>query len=252
MKASVYFVGAGPGDPELLTRKALRVLCACDVVLHDSLVSQEILDLIPRSTRVISVGKRCGRKLLTQDDINGLLIHYASAGNTVVRLKGGDPLIFGRCGEEIEALRAAGVGFEVVPGVTCALAAAAGAGMSLTQRGIASHVLFTTAHRQGGKLSLELGGFSVRDTTIVVYMPGNDYRALSHAAMESGLYGHTPCMVVSSASRAEQQTHRTTLEQLADADALPAPALIILGDVAGTTPAEIIPQLAQAFAAAVV
>ena len=252
MNVSVYFVGAGPGDPELLTRKALRVLRTCDVVLHDSLVSQEILDLIPRSTKVISVGKRCGRKLLTQDDINGLLIHHASTGSTVARLKGGDPLVFGRCGEEIDALRAAGVDFEVVPGVTCALAAAAGAGMSLTQRGVASHVLFTTAHRQGGKLSLDLRGFAVRDTTIVVYMPGNDYRTLSHAAMESGLFGHTPCMVVSSASRAEQQTYRTTLEQLADAEALPAPALIILGDVAGAATADIIPQLAHAFATAVV
>ena len=122
--SKVYLVGAGPGDPELLTIKAARILAAADVVLHDSLVSAEVLALVSPAARMINVGKRCGAKLLTQDDINALLVAHASPHRTVVRLKGGDPGVFGRAGEEIDALLAAGVDFEIVPGITSALAAA--------------------------------------------------------------------------------------------------------------------------------
>src|SRR5207253_3203635 len=131
MKGKVYIVGAGPGDPELLTLKAARVLSAADVVLHDDLVTSEILERVSPSASIFSVGKRCGRKSVAQEEINSLLVAYALAGFTVVRLKGGDPLVFGRSGEELQALREAGVDFEVVPGVTAATGAAAAAGISL-------------------------------------------------------------------------------------------------------------------------
>jgi uroporphyrin-III C-methyltransferase len=242
MTGKVYIVGAGPGDPELLTVKAVRVLRTADVVLHDSLVGAAILELIPPPAKVVSVGKRCGRKLLTQDDINRLLIHHASKAVTVVRLKGGDPLVFGRGGEEMDALRAVGIHFEVVPGVTSALAAAASAGISLTDRRIASHVLFTTAHRRTGELSLDLGGLAWPDTTIVVYMPGSDYGPIADAAIVSGLSSNTPCIVVSSASLPGQQIFRTTLRQLATAGALAAPALLIIGNAVGAPMEELVPQ----------
>lgn len=143
----VYLIGAGPGDPELLTVKAARLLSEAKIVLHDSLVSREVLGEISASAKVIDVGKRCGKKLLTQDEINALLVSYSAAAEVVVRLKGGDPSIFGRAGEELEALRKAKVEFEVVPGVTSALGAAAAAGISLTDRRIASQVLFATFSR---------------------------------------------------------------------------------------------------------
>ena len=151
----VYLIGAGPGDPELLTVKAARILAPADVILHDALVTQEILELASPKARIINVGKRCGQKLLTQDEINAYLIHASSVAGIVVRLKSGDPLIFGRAGEEIEALQYAGVEFEIVPGITSALAAAAAARVSLTDRRFASQVLFTTAHRKGGEMALD-------------------------------------------------------------------------------------------------
>ncbi len=126
MKGKAYLVGAGPGDPELLTLKALKILQSADVVLHDDLISAEILALAPRTAFIQNVGKRCGQKRITQDEINSQLVSLASSGLQVVRLKGGDPFIFGRGGEEIEALRQHGIGFEIVPGVTAALGAAAG------------------------------------------------------------------------------------------------------------------------------
>src|ERR1700730_16206196 len=143
----VSLIGGGPGDPELLTVKAARLLARATIVLHDSLVSREVLDLIPRTAQIIDVGKRCGQKLLTQDEINALLVSHAASHDTVIRLKGGDPLVFGRAGEEIEALRRAVVPFEIVPGITAAIGAAAAAGISLTDRRAASQVLLTTFSR---------------------------------------------------------------------------------------------------------
>src|ERR1700741_5688028 len=147
MKGKVFLVGAGPGDPELLTLKALRLLQAAQIVLHDDLISPEILALIPLSAEVRNVGKRCGRNSTPQQEINALLITFASFGLKVVRLKGGDPSIFGRAGEEMNALRKAGVEFEGGPGVTSALASAAAAQISLTQRDKASAVIFVTNHQ---------------------------------------------------------------------------------------------------------
>src|ERR1700742_460911 len=147
---AVWLVGAGPGDPELLTVKALKILQIADVVVHDGLVSDEILALAPAAARRISVAKRKSRHSYSQDEINKMLVAFAHEGLKVVRLKGGDPFIFGRGGEELEACRAAGVDCQVVPGVTAALAAGAGAGAPLTHRGSAQAVTFVTGHASNG------------------------------------------------------------------------------------------------------
>jgi uroporphyrin-III C-methyltransferase len=232
MNGKVYLVGAGPGDPELLTRKALRLLRAADVVLHDDLVAPEILALIPPTVRLHNVGKRCGRKSISQEEINALLVAYASDGLTVVRLKGGDPLIFGRAGEEMEALREARIGFEVVPGVTAALGAAAAAQISLTDRRLASKLVFVTAHRRAGKIATDWRGVASPETTLVVHMPGDNYGGLAAELCAAGLRGQTPCVIVSGAATPQERIHRTTLEKLPQAPRLPAPALLIVGKVA--------------------
>src|SRR5580765_4952988 len=164
----VYLIGAGPGDPELLTRKAARLLGCASVVLHDALVSREVLALVSRDAEVTDVGKRAGRKLLTQEEINALLVFYARKREVVVRLKGGDPSIFGRAGEEIASLRQAGVAYELVPGVTAALGAAAAAGISLTDRRVASQILVTTFSR-GTDGSVMDWGCVTSTTTLVLY-----------------------------------------------------------------------------------
>jgi len=227
----VYLVGAGPGDPELLTVKAARLLSQADVVFHDSLVSAEILRLVACDARVIDVGKRCGRKLLTQDEINSLLVSAAANHEVVIRLKGGDPLIFGRAGEEIEALRNAGVEFAVVPGITAALGAAAAAGISLTDRRAASQVVFSTFSRGTDGASMDWGAITSA-TTLALYMPGPNYAEVAHRLREGGLPGDLPCVVVSNATRAGQQIRWTSVAGLALEEKLPAPALLIVGRVA--------------------
>lgn len=243
VKGKVFLVGAGPGDPELLTVKAVRLLQQADVVLHDALVSQPIIELVRPGAKVIDIGKRCGQKLLTQDEINSLLVFYArhpsagrsgagwvpSASGTVVRLKGGDPCIFGRAGEEIEALLQAGVEFEIVPGITSALAGAAAAGISLTDRRFASSVVFATAHRAPGRDGMEWDKLVTSNSTVVIYMPGKNYAALSGQLRSAGLKDHTPCAVVSCAGRPAQRVLWTDLAGVARASALPAPSLLIVG-----------------------
>ena len=225
----VYLVGAGPGDPELLTVRAARILAATDIVLHDALVTQEVLQLVSPKARVIDVGKRCGQKLLTQDEINAYLVHAAARYAVVVRLKCGDPLIFGRAGEEVEALSKAGVDFEIVPGITSALAAAAAARVSLTDRRFASQVLFTTAHRKGGAMSVDWTRAITPDTTVVVYMPGAAYAELASTLVESGLDPQTPCVIVACAARKSQQMYWTDIAGLGRLSAVDAPALLIVG-----------------------
>ena len=228
----VYLIGAGPGDPELLTVKAVRILASADSILHDALVTQEILELASPKARLIDVGKRCGQKLLTQAEINAYLIHASSVASVVVRLKSGDPLIFGRAGEEIEALQNAGVEFEIIPGITSALAAAAGARVSLTDRRFASQVLFTTAHRKGGEMALDWTSAITPGTTVVVYMPGPAYAGLGNALIQAGLDPRTPCVIVSCAARESQQMRWTNLGGLRSLNGLAAPALLIVGQVA--------------------
>jgi len=231
MMGKVYLVGAGPGDPELLTVKAARLLVRAGIVFHDSLVSREILQLVTRDADVIDVGKRCGQKLLTQDEINSLLVSAARNHEVVVRLKGGDPLIFGRAGEEIEALRNAGVDFEVVPGITAALGAAAAAGISLTDRRAASQVVISTFSRGTEGTPMDWGTIT-STTTLALYMPGSDYAEVAHRLREGGLPDDLPCVIVSNATGAGQQIRWTSIGQLAYEEKLPAPALMIVGRVA--------------------
>ncbi|HYL09989.1 MAG TPA: uroporphyrinogen-III C-methyltransferase [Candidatus Acidoferrales bacterium] len=231
MSGKVYLVGAGPGDPELLTLKGWRILRSADVVLHDDLVSPEILSLAAESAEVLNVGKRCGRKSLTQDDINARMLRAAGEGNTVVRLKGGDPLIFGRAGEEMEALRAAGVEFEVVPGVTAALAAAASAEIPLTDRRLASRLVFLTGHRCREDAWEALHGWT-RGSTIVLYMPGDRVSDFARELRVAGMPPKTPCIAVSEASTPREQIHRATLEELQRAPRWPSPTVLIIGHVA--------------------
>ena len=210
----VFLIGAGPGDPDLLTVKAARLLKRATIVFHDSLVSREVLQLIPREAEVVDVGKRCGQKLLTQDEINALLVSYAARHEVVIRLKGGDPLIFGRAGEEIEALRNACVEFEVVPGITAALGAAAAAGISLTDRRVASQVLIATFSR--GSDASEMNWAAVtRNTTLVLYMPGADYAEVAQRLRDAGLPDDLPCVIVSNATSAQQRIRRTSVAELA-------------------------------------
>jgi len=226
----VFLIGAGPGDPDLLTLKAARLLQSADIVLHDSLVSSEILALIPATAQRIDVGKRRGFRLLSQGEINSLLIDSAKKYATVIRLKGGDPLLFGRAAEEIHALRAAHVPFEIVPGISAAFGAAAAAQISLTDRRVASHVLFTTYSRSLESRILPVMGIT-SETTVVVYMPGPDYTGVSGWLIESGIVPETPCLVISKASQRDQAVRVTTLSQLASLPPLPAPALLIVGRV---------------------
>ncbi|OLE16324.1 MAG: uroporphyrinogen-III C-methyltransferase [Acidobacteria bacterium 13_1_20CM_4_57_11] len=238
MSGKVYLVGAGPGDPELLTLKAARLLAGADVVLHDALVSDGVLALISPGAEVINVGKRAGQKLLTQNEINSLLVSYAQTRQTVVRLKGGDPTIFGRAGEEIEALRKGGIEYEIVPGISAALGAAATAGISLTDRRVASQIVFTTFSR-GSDGSVMDWGCVTSTTTLVLYMPGADYAEVSDRLLAGGLPADLPCVIVSRASGSEQQVRWSSVARLASEERLPAPALLIVGRVASRDVAEI-------------
>ncbi len=227
----VYLVGAGPGDPELLTLRAARLLQEADIVLHDALVSAEILAMIV-AARVIDIGKRCGTKLLTQEEINSLLIAYASEHNVVVRLKGGDPSIFGRAGEEIEALLQANIPYEIVPGVTSAIAGAAAAGISLTDRRFAASVVFATAHRGLGAEAVAWDTLVTSHSTLAIYMPGSDYKLLASQLCNAGLDAQTPCAVISHAGRTSQQVRWSNLTSLLRLKPLPAPTLLIVGECA--------------------
>jgi uroporphyrin-III C-methyltransferase len=211
--------------------KAARLLARASIVFHDSLVSRQILQLIGRGAEVIDVGKRCGQKLLTQEEINSLLVSAAAKHDLVIRLKGGDPLIFGRAGEEIEALRNAGLDFEIVPGITAALGAAAAAGISLTDRRAASQVVISTFSRGSEGAQMDWSAIT-STTTLALYMPGPDYAEVAHRLREGGLPDDVPCVIVSNATGAEQQIRWTNIARLAHEEKLPAPALMIVGRVA--------------------
>ena len=229
---SVWLVGAGPGDPELLTLKAFRVLATADVVVHDGLVSDEILDLAPVSARRISVAKRKSRHSYAQGEINRMLVAFALEGLTVIRLKGGDPFIFGRGGEELEACREAGVACYVVPGVTAALASAASAGAPLTHRGAAQAVTFVTGHASTGETpDLDWASLAKANHTVVIYMGVSTAAGIAQRLMDAGRSGATPALIVENASRADERRVVTDLAGLADAAAtISGPALLIVGE----------------------
>jgi uroporphyrin-III C-methyltransferase len=231
MKGKVYLVGAGPGDPELLTLKALRVLRTADAVLHDDLVAPEILKLIPVTAQVHNVGKRCGKKKILQEEINYLMVALAESGLRVVRLKSGDPLIFGRAGEEIEALRRANIPFEIVPGVTSAMGAAAAAQIPLTYRRTSSALVFITAHQAPGAEAANWSKLAGSGATLVIYMPGRNYSEVVAKLKSAGLADETPCAVISRATTPQQRTHRSTIAELSRAPKLAAPTLLVVGEV---------------------
>jgi uroporphyrin-III C-methyltransferase / precorrin-2 dehydrogenase / sirohydrochlorin ferrochelatase len=224
---SVYLVGAGPGDPELLTVKALRLIESADVVLHDDLVPAPLLALAAPGAEIVDVGKRCGAKSITQEEINALMIAHARDGRSVVRLKSGDPLLFGRAAEEISALAEAGIRCEAIPGISAGFAAAASLGGSLTDRDWASNVIFSTGHHAQSHNRSRLP--ALEDATRVVYMPGRDLRLLSAQWLAEGLPPDFPCAIVSRASQADEQVLFTTLAALGDAAQLPPPSILIAG-----------------------
>ncbi len=228
-RGTVYLVGAGPGDPELLTLKAARLLAMADVVLHDDLVPGAVLALAERALTV-SVGKRCGRKNITQEQIHAMMIDHARRGLAVVRLKSGDPLVFGRAGEEMDALRAASVPFEVVPGITAGFAAAAALRKPLTDRRSASSISFSSGHHAPGS---ELQPASLLGATRVVYMPGRDLRGVTAQLRSEGLPADLPCVVVSRAAQPDQHVVRTTLSELDRITPGPAPAILLAGEALG-------------------
>jgi uroporphyrin-III C-methyltransferase len=228
---TVYLVGAGPGDPGLLTLRALRLLETADVILSDDLVSDEILSLAHAGAEVTPVGKRCGQPRITQAEIHVLMLEAARAGRSVLRLKSGDPLIFGRAGEEIAALRGAGVPFEIVPGITTAFAAAARLKTPLTDRGAASKLILATAHHAAGKLELtpKWEGAFPDDATLVIYMPGRKFRALADDLIASGIDAATPCVAISKATTPDEQVFASTLARIVDDDVGPAPVVLLIG-----------------------
>ncbi|MGD0628484.1 MAG: siroheme synthase CysG [Terracidiphilus sp.] len=226
-KSKVFLVGAGPGDPDLLTVKALRLIQTAGVILHDDLVPHAILQLASPLAEVVNVGKRCGTMTITQDEINALMIRHARARRSVVRLKSGDPLIFGRAAEEIAALTEAGVDFEIVPGITAAFAAAAAIGWPLTDRNSASNLTFSTGHHAQSHNQSSLP--EIEDTTRVVYMPGRDLHLLAAEWLQQGLPADFPCAIISNAAQPNQQVRCTTLAALGDLAPVPAPSLLIAG-----------------------
>ncbi len=234
----VVIVGAGPGDPELLTMRAVRELQAADVVAYDRLVTPAVLELARREARRVHVGKRGHGEACRQEDISALLVDLALAGQRVVRLKGGDPTIFGRAGEEVEACRAAGVPVRIVPGVTAASAAAASLGLSLTHRDHAQRLQFITGHDRHGRLpdALDLDALADPAATTVVYMGRRTAGPLAEQLMARGLSGATPAVVISNVSRRGEERRHTTLAGLAAGAAegrSEQPTLVLIGAALG-------------------
>jgi len=231
-ESKVYLVGAGPGDPELLTVKAHALLRQTQLVLHDDLVPEAILALAGPQAEIVNVGKRCGAKGISQEEIHTRMIEATRAGISVVRLKSGDPGIFGRLAEEMDALEEAGVPFEVVPGITAAIAAAASLGVSLTDRRRSSRVVIVSGHQAHGKKPLaqtDWKGVARDDATLVIYMPGHDFTAVRKDLLAAGLSPDIPAVIVSHASTPAQQQRSTTLGELSKLPGLESPAVLLIG-----------------------
>ena len=226
----VYLAGAGPGDPGLLTLRAHALLKTCDIILPDDLVSDEILALANPAALVIPVGKRCGQPRITQAGIHALMLTHAGLGRSVLRLKSGDPMVFGRAHEEIAALRAANIPVEVIPGITTAFAVAAALQTPLTDRTTASKLILATAHHAAGKAHpVAWEGAFPQDSTLVLYMPGRDFATLTTSLVAAGIAPETPLAAVSKASTPHQQVTRTTLAGLPSSEPGPAPLILLIG-----------------------
>ncbi len=230
----VYLVGAGPGDPDLLTFRALRLLQQADVVVYDRLVSRPILELARRDAEQIYVGKQKSRHTLLQEEINQLLIRLAREGKRVLRLKGGDPFIFGRGGEEIEQLMEAGIPFQVVPGITAAAGCAAYAGIPLTHRDFAQAVVFATGHLRDGSVELDWPALAQPHQTLVFYMGLTGVEVICRQLVAHGLSGDTPIALIEQGTRPQQRVHVSTLAQMPDKLSILSvqpPTLIVVGEV---------------------
>lgn len=228
-------VGAGPGDPELLTLKAVRALREADVVLYDALIDPAILDYAPAHARRIDVGKRCGRHTLNQTAINRLIVEHVRAGAHVVRLKGGDPFVFGRGGEELACLRAAGVEVQIIPGVTAACAAAASLGVPLTHRDVARSLHFVTGHGSDGAVpGLDWRALAGGEGTIAAYMASRTIATVAARLIAAGLPASTPAVAVENASRPGERALFATLGELPallEAQDFDGPTLVLIGQV---------------------
>jgi len=249
----VLLVGAGPGDPELLTLKAVRALKSADVIVHDGLMGDSVLDHARREAELISVAKSKGRHSRTQAEINALLVSLAREGKTVVRLKGGDPSIFGRGGEEIEMLRASGIAIEVIPGITAATAAAASLQIPLTHRDVARSLTFISGHAAGDGApdfdQVDLAALARQGATLAVYMGLATSRALAEKLLRAGWSPAIPVLVASRVSQSGERRIATTLDVLADRSTtldLSGPALLIIGEVAGLDAAGAVERIERA------
>ncbi|RZU02199.1 uroporphyrinogen-III C-methyltransferase [Rivibacter subsaxonicus] len=234
-QARVWLVGAGPGDPELLTVRAARLIAQAEVLLVDDLVDRRVLELASPEARVLAVGKRGGCVSTSQRFIHTLMIREARAGHRVVRLKGGDPFVFGRGGEEVDALRAEGIEVEVVPGITAGIAAPAAVGIPVTDRRCAPGVAFVTGHTQDGGAGADWSALAASRLTLVVYMGVAHAAAIAQALVEGGRAPDTPAAAISAAHTPQQRQVRATLATLASALAahgVKSPAILVIGEVA--------------------
>lgn len=235
MTGHVSIIGAGPGDPELLTRKAERLLKQADVILYDRLVATEILDLAPKGTARIFAGKSCKQHYMTQDEINQTLVELAQQGKHVVRLKGGDPFIFGRGGEEVEALIAAKIDYDIVPGISAASGCAASSGIPLTHRDHAQRVEYITGHlKQDDLTAMDWKSLAAHDLTLVVYMGLHNAAAISEQLIAHGRPANTPAAAIENGTTINERKLISTLETLADDlayEKFKSPTLLIIGDV---------------------
>jgi uroporphyrin-III C-methyltransferase len=228
----VYLIGAGPGAADLITLRGARLLALADVVLYDALVQPELLEMANPAARLIAVGKRCLQLSTDQRFINRALVEAARSHAVVVRLKGGDPMIFGRAQEEMTALQEAGIEYEIVPGITTALAAAAELGVSLTQRGVSRNVVFVTPRVGEAESASDWAQSVLSADTAVLYMASGQAKEIAAALMRRGMSGGTPLAVISRVSLPDMQKVHTTLAGLPEvANQLGAPALILLGEV---------------------
>jgi uroporphyrin-III C-methyltransferase len=223
--ANVYLVGAGPGSLDLLTLRAHQLISSATCLLHDDLVSPEVLSLAAPDATVRNVGKRCGEKTITQQDINQWMVGYANAGHSVVRLKSGDPLLFGRAAEEIAAITEAKISFEIVPGVSAGFAAAALVGLPLTGRITSSRVLFATRHLAAGQTN-GLAGVTP-DSSLVLYMPGRDYAAIQSELIANAWPADTKCVIVTSLGTEQQNLESCSLRELHTLQPLPSPVVML-------------------------
>ncbi|KAL9424463.1 hypothetical protein AB3S75_036357 [Citrus x aurantiifolia] len=238
---NVYLVGTGPGDPDLLTLKAMKVIQKADLLLYDRLVSNDVLDLVAPNARLLYVGKTAGYHSRTQEEIHELLLSFAEVGATVVRLKGGDPLVFGRGGEEMDFLQQKGIQVKVIPGITAASGIAAELGIPLTHRGVANSVRFLTGHsRKGGTDPLFVAENAADpDSTLVVYMGLSTLPSLALKLMHHGLPPHTPAAAIERGTTPQQRIVFSELKDLADkigVEELVSPTLIIIGKVVSLSP----------------